>query len=102
MNKAFLSDLLSVIGNRARIWRELSYSTLGPQTRDGAALCNDLLSRRGEVSGTTLARTILDHYSGLDEAGRLSFFEMLAKEFGPDQKKLESAIAAKQGPMARD
>jgi malonyl-CoA decarboxylase len=102
MNKAFLSDLLSAIGNRARNWRELSYSTLGSQTRDGATLCNDLLSRRGEVSGTTLARTILDHYSGLDEVGRLRFFEMLAIEFGPDRNKLERAIAAKQGPTARD
>ena len=102
MNKAFLSDLLSAIGNRARIWRELSYNTSGSQTRDGAALCNDLLSRRGEVSGTTLARTILDYYAALDEAGRLRFFEMLATEFGPDPKKLESAVAARQGPMARD
>jgi malonyl-CoA decarboxylase len=86
MNKAFLLDLLSAIGNRARIWRELSYNTLGSETRDGAALCNDLLSRRGEVSGTTLARTILDYYAALDEAGRLRFFEMLATEFGPDPK----------------
>jgi len=35
-----------------------------------------------------MAREVLDHYRNLDEAGRLSFFETLTRDFGPDREKL--------------
>ena len=96
MTKAFFSDLLAAITNRTRTWRELSSRTSKIPVRDGAELCHDLLSRRGEASGTALARSILDYYSQLDEAGRLQFFKILAQKFGPDRQKLERAIAGWQ------
>ncbi len=49
---------------------------------------------RGEASGTVLARGVLDRYKSLDEAGRLTFFENLAQNYGPDRDKLEKAIEA--------
>src|SRR5882672_8819252 len=55
-------------------------------------LCEALLSGRGEASGTAMAREVLDRYRHLDEAGRLSFFETLAKAYGPDREKLSQAI----------
>ena len=41
-----------------------------------------------------MAREVLDRYHDLDEAGRLAFFEALAREFGPDREKLAKAIEA--------
>ena len=93
MTKAFFADLLAAIVNQARTWRKLSSRTSNIPVRDGAALCHDLLSRRGEASSTELAHSILDYYLQLDEARRLHFFKILAQQFGPDRQKLERAIA---------
>jgi len=57
-------------------------------------LCMDLLSRRGEASGTAIAYDLLDQYARLDAAGRLSFFAMLADQFGPDRQKLDQVLTA--------
>jgi malonyl-CoA decarboxylase len=35
---------------------------------------------------------VLDHYDDLDTDGRLTFFQALVRDFGPDRKKLEKAI----------
>lgn len=96
MTKAFFADLLSAVINRTRAWRELSFNAANIPARDGAELCHDLLSRRGEASSTALARAILDYYLQLDEVRRIQFFKILAKQFGPDRQKLERAIAAWQ------
>jgi malonyl-CoA decarboxylase len=93
MTRAFLSDLVAAIASRTRTWRELSFRTADIPVRDVAELSRDLLSRRGEASSTALARTVLDYYSQLDEAGRLQFFKTLAQKFGPDRARLERAIA---------
>jgi malonyl-CoA decarboxylase len=93
MTKAFFSELLTAIANRTRTWRRLPLLTSNVPSPDGAALCHDLLSRRGEASSTTLARTILDFYLQLDEVRRLQFFKILAQKFGSDQQKLKHAIA---------
>jgi len=39
-----------------------------------------------------MAREVLDRYHHLDDAERLSFFETLARKFGPDREKLAAAI----------
>jgi malonyl-CoA decarboxylase len=39
-----------------------------------------------------MAREVLDRYHDLDEAGRLSFFETLTRQYGPDREKLAHAI----------
>src|SRR5262249_43469374 len=63
---------------------------------DLVELCEALLSGRGEASGTAMAREVLDRYHDLDEAGRRTFFEALARDFGPDRAKLGKAIEAWQ------
>ncbi len=55
-------------------------------------LCRQLLSERGEASQTALAQKIIVQYKALDSARQLEFFEMLAREFGPDQKAIQQAI----------
>jgi malonyl-CoA decarboxylase len=68
----------------------------GPRTPSRAArrailLCRNLLSERGEVSGTLLAAAALAAYQALDENSRAGFFDLLIEEFSPDSKQVLSA-----------
>ncbi len=94
MSNDFFSDLLASVSERGRnLLRRGGWSNAAPLDADGvAALCEGLLSGRGEASGTVLARNVLDAYRQLDEAGRMAFFETLARAFGPDRDKVERAI----------
>ncbi|HEY3790201.1 MAG TPA: malonyl-CoA decarboxylase [Bradyrhizobium sp.] len=93
MANAFFADLLSTISERGRtLLRRVGSSD---DKQDGAGLielCEALLSGRGEASGTAMAREVLDRYHHLDQAGRLAFFETLARDYGPDREKLSQAI----------
>lgn len=67
-----------------------------------AALLKTLISERGEASGALMARRALTLYRGLDGAGRLRFFEMLARDFSPDRDAvLAAAKAYHADPSAR-
>src|SRR5882762_8490547 len=92
-NNAFFSDLLASISERGRtLLRRAGPSDTKQDASGLVELCEALLSGRGEASGTAMAREVLDRYRNLDEAGRLSFFETLAKAYGPDREKLSQAI----------
>lgn len=94
MNNDFFSDLLASISERGRnLLRRSGWSNAAPVDAVGmVALCEGLLSGRGEASGTVLARDVLDTYHALDDADRVAFFEALASAFGPDRDKVERAI----------
>lgn len=66
---------------------------------DIQALCHDLLSLRGEASGTAIAREVVQRYRALDDAGRAAFFAMLRDDFGPDR---EAVLAAAEAYRAQD
>ncbi|MCU1339501.1 MAG: decarboxylase [Bryobacterales bacterium] len=68
----------------------------GPRNPSRAArkailLCRNLLSERGEVSGTRLAGEALAAYQALDEASRSGFFDLLVQEFSPDPERVGRA-----------
>ena len=93
MANAFFSDLLSTISERGRVL--LGRASPANDKQDASELlelCEALLSGRGEASGTAMAREVLDRYHHLDAAGRLSFFQTLARDFGPDHARLAQAI----------
>ena len=93
MANAFFSDLLSTISERGRtLLRRGEPSVDRQDASELLELCKALLSGRGEASGTAMARDVLDRYHDLDPAGRLTFFETLARDFGPDREKLSQAI----------
>jgi malonyl-CoA decarboxylase len=95
MANAFFSDLLSTISERGRtLLRRGEPSVARQDASDLLERCKALLSGRGEASGTAMARDVLDRYHDLDAAGRLTFFETLARDFGPDREKLSQAIEA--------
>jgi malonyl-CoA decarboxylase len=92
-NNAFFSDLLASISERGRVLLRRAGSSHDKQdASDLIELCEALLSGRGEASGTAMAREVLDRYHHLDEAGRLSFFGNLARNYGPDRERLAHAI----------
>ena len=94
MSNAFFSDLLTTITERGRNLLGLENAPIDAhaQASDLVGLCEELLSGRGEASGTRRAREVLDCYAQLDEAGREKFFSMLACDFGPDADKLGAAL----------
>lgn len=68
----------------------------GPRNPSRAArkviqLCRNLLSERGEVSGTLLAGEALAAYQALDETSRDGFFDLLVQEFSPDPEQVGRA-----------
>jgi malonyl-CoA decarboxylase len=92
-SNAFFSDLLNSISERGRsLLRRAGPSDARQDASELIELCDALLSGRGEASGTAMAREVLDRYHHLDEAGRLAFFEILTRDFGPDPDKLAHAI----------
>jgi malonyl-CoA decarboxylase len=94
-SNAFFSDLLASISERGRtLLRRGGTSDAKQDASDLIELCEALLSGRGEASGTAMAREVLDRYRHLDTAGRLTFFEALARNYGPDRERLAQAIEA--------
>jgi malonyl-CoA decarboxylase len=55
-------------------------------------LCRHLLSERGEASQTALAEEIISTYQAMKPAQRRGFFEMLCRDFGPDQTRIQRAV----------
>jgi malonyl-CoA decarboxylase len=91
-SNAFFSDLLASISERGRTLLRRGSSDTRQDGSELIELCEALLSGRGEASGTAMAREVLDRYHHLDETGRLSFFETLSRDYGPDREKLSQAI----------
>ena len=66
-------------------------------------MCRHLLSERGEASQTALAQEIINAYRAMNDTQRLQFYEMLSRDFAPDQPAILSAAADYQsspGPHA--
>src|SRR5258708_8293263 len=94
MTNAFFSALLASISERGRTLLRRAGSSNGKQDASGLIeLCEALLSGRGEASGTAMAREVFDRYRHLDDASRVSFFETLVRNYGPDQERLAQPIA---------
>ncbi|HEY1757649.1 MAG TPA: malonyl-CoA decarboxylase [Bryobacteraceae bacterium] len=53
--------------------------------------CQELMSERGEVSGTRIATKVLSGYQALDAASRDCFFDLLIRSFSPDPEEVGKA-----------
>ncbi len=56
-------------------------------------MCRHLLSERGEASQTALAQEIINAYRAMNDTQRLQFYEMLSRDFAPDQASILRAAA---------
>ena len=98
MHNSLLGELLAVIFQSRR-----SRSSIGHEAADLASLCRALLGTRGELSGVTIAQSILDAYRALGAPGRGGFFTMLADELEIDAGiclAAATALAADKSPAS--
>jgi len=95
MRNAFFSDLIESLAEKGRalIGRGRADAL---KSGDLGAICEALLSGRGEASGMALAEAALLRWQTLDGEGRRNFLNLLAGRFGPDQARLDAAISAYQ------
>jgi malonyl-CoA decarboxylase len=56
-------------------------------------MCRHLLSERGEASQTALAQEIITAYTAMNDQQRPQFFEMLSRDFAPDEAAILRAAA---------
>jgi malonyl-CoA decarboxylase len=92
---SFLGDMLQAITDRGRRLLSLNVAVDGANPVDRMeALCEALLSGRGEASGMALANDILTAWRGLAPEGQLDFMQRLLLNFGPRTNELEHAIDA--------
>ena len=98
MSTFFLADLFSTIAGRSRALWDPGWTQKQDATPDGLlALCETLLSSRGEASGVAIAARILQGYRSLDEDGRLAFLTALTDQFSVD---LDAARHSAEGFIA--
>jgi malonyl-CoA decarboxylase len=92
---SLLRDMLGAIAERGRAIVDLStISAAASPLEQILALCEQLLSSRGEATGLATAAEILDRYQALDRAEHARFCEALLQRFGPDMEPLIEAARA--------
>ncbi len=89
---SFLADLLSTVFER----RYRGASGPDPAGRTIKELSNDLLGASGEVSGSALARHILDRYAAMTDAEKLAFFRFMIRDLCIDADAVRKTLAAFQ------
>jgi malonyl-CoA decarboxylase len=89
MKRFRLERFLERIADRGRDLLHLRADAV--RRSDMRTLCRALLSGKGEASGTALSREVLRAYEAMDRVGRHAFFELLAREFGPDPQAVRTA-----------
>src|SRR5712691_1072586 len=85
----FFKNLLRVLQNR--------------RGTDMRFLCRHLLSERGEASQTALTQEISNTYKAMNAAQQRGFFQMLCRDFSPDEAAIRRAAAEYQrAPSAQN
>jgi malonyl-CoA decarboxylase len=67
--------------------------SLQGRRKDMRFLCHRLLSERGEASQTAIAQEIISAYNSMKPDQRPAFFEILSREFAPDDTQIRRAAA---------
>ncbi len=89
MRKQWLERLFETVADRGR---ELLHVQAGKEYGDTVgSWCQKLLIGRGEASSIAIARDILQYYAGLDDSGRIGFFDMLYWSFGPEVERIRNS-----------
>jgi malonyl-CoA decarboxylase len=95
MRQSYVTRIWHSIADRGR----LLLGRRAERPVDVRGLCRDLLSEKGEASGTAIARDVVDAYQEMSAAEKLDFFRLLATEFSPDvEEVMQAATAYHAGP----
>jgi malonyl-CoA decarboxylase len=85
---------LSVTGPLTLSTKFLRKRGAGGKASDLTALCQALLSRRGDVSGARLATEVVEIYASLNDSEADAFFDRLVTTFSPDLEEVRAAAEA--------
>lgn len=94
MRQGRINQLLNSVADAGRELLRRGAPAVRLQPRPIDALCRELLSTRGEASGTALARDVDEAYRAMDDDEKLRFFRMLEAEFGADAEKVVARAEA--------
>jgi malonyl-CoA decarboxylase len=83
-----LADLLSTVFERRHRGPGAERTDMRPLPEIAA----ELIGARGEAAGLALAKSLLDRFEKLDDAGRLDFFHHLAEGMGVDCDRVRAAL----------
>ena len=91
MGRIWMSQMVSTIADLGRQYFDRSANdTVLEDTR---RLCHDLLSGRGEASGTALAREVVTLFREMEGRDRVAFLQMLNDEFSYSPIDLRAAAS---------
>ncbi len=88
-----IKDILSTLAERGRSLLDLDRYSGDPE-KNLRLLCDDLLSMAGEASGVAMAQQVIVVYQSLGDEQKGKFFQWMQSEYGPDEDRLNAAIAA--------
>lgn len=95
---SYFGDLISTVFER-RFARAMSSDAAGRST---AELARDLLGTQGEVSGSTLARLILERYGAMGPDEKQAFFTFMAQDLEIDPVEVVQTLKDyKEAPSKR-
>ncbi len=89
MARVSVSNMLNALVELGRTY--LDRSDQNGSIASIVAQCRDLVSTRGEASGTALASEIVDRCAALDEEKSVSLLSALNEAFALDEEKLQAA-----------
>ena len=91
MRRSRLNQVLNSVADAGRELLRRGSPAGRLRERSPGALCDALLSTRGEASGTALARDVADAYRAMSGAEKHAFFTTLAADYGPDPAAIDAA-----------
>ena len=91
MRRSRLNQVLNSVADAGRELLRRGSPAGRLRERSPGALCDALLSTRGEASGTALARDVADAYRAMSGAEKHAFFATLAADYGPDPAAIHAA-----------
>ena len=91
MRRSRLNQVLNSVADAGRELLRRGPPAGRLRERSPGALCEALLSTRGEASGTALARDVADAYRAMNPAEKHAFFATLAADYGPDPAAIHAA-----------
>ncbi|MFT6675160.1 MAG: malonyl-CoA decarboxylase [Sulfitobacter sp.] len=95
---SFFSDLVATVFER-RYRRALSSDAAGKTITE---MAQALLGSHGEVSGSTMARLILDRYGDMDKTEKQAFFGFMTHDLDIDPHQVTAALRAYQDQPSKD
>ena len=91
MNYRLFNGFLSSVTEQGRKWVAGKPGQINNDKQLQEAI-NSLISQRGEASGMLLGQGIFDYYENTTDAQKITLFDYLANELGPDHERLRHAV----------